>query len=52
MRDSANNSGVPAIAYVILLLILLNWSLAIAAFFLDRYPGAPLAVADRVCCQQ
>ena len=29
--------GVPAIAYVILLLILLNWSLAIAAFFLDRY---------------
>ena len=29
--------GVPAIAYIILLLILLNWSLAIAAFFLDRY---------------
>ncbi len=29
--------GVPAIAYVILLLILLNWGLAIAAFFLDRY---------------
>ncbi|HZL66985.1 MAG TPA: patatin-like phospholipase family protein, partial [Candidatus Limnocylindrales bacterium] len=29
--------GVPAIAYVILLLMLLNWSLAIAAFFLDRY---------------
>ena len=29
--------GVPAIAYVVLLLMLLNWSLAIAAFFLDRY---------------
>ena len=29
--------AVPAIAYVILLLILLNWCLAIAAFFLDRY---------------
>ncbi|MGB8770095.1 MAG: hypothetical protein WCC92_10790, partial [Candidatus Korobacteraceae bacterium] len=29
--------GVPALAYVILLLILLNWSLAIAAFFVDRY---------------
>ncbi len=29
--------GVPAIAYVVLLLMLMNWGLAIAAFFLDRY---------------
>ncbi len=32
-----NEFGVPAVAYVILLLILANWILAITAFFLDRY---------------
>ena len=37
-------SGVPAIAYLILLLIFLNWILAIGAFFLDRY-RFPLLVA-------
>jgi hypothetical protein len=31
------HSSVPAIAYVLLLLLNLNWMLSVAAFFLDRY---------------
>jgi hypothetical protein len=35
--DLSGRFGVPAIGYVVLLLIFLNWVLSIGAFFLDRY---------------